>query len=603
MIASPEQAKAVRFGPFELDLKTGCLMRHGQQERLAVQPARLLALLVQRRGELVTREELRSQLWPGDTFGDFDHGLNNAVNRLREALGDSAAAPRYIQTAPRRGYRFIAKVEVVAAARAEEMDSSLPGETAGVPDVAQPAAREMQVPVAGKVAGRSWFRRGGWLLALIVPLMLSAGLMERWRRGRSDPEAPIRSLAVLPLENLSGNPNEEYFADGITDALITELAQTPNLRVVSRTSVMRDKGSKKSLRQIASELDVDAVVEGSVVRSGDRIRITAQLIDARSDHHLWAESFEEPMSDVLMLQDKVAREIATQAAAALRPVQESSPATKVSPAAYDAYLRGLYFLHRRDAAKSATYFRQAIALDPGYPGAYAGLADALVSERVLSNVTPPDTEAQALAAARRAIELDPNSGEAYAALGFAEITYRLDWSAGGRDLEKGLALSPNNSFAHLQYSLYLDAVGRPEDAVTSMRQGLKLDPLSFVMNRHLSAVLYFARHYEESLIYLEHAAEIEPTKFGLVENWRTRDYEMLRQFDKAERADLLNMTAFVPEEKLAPLRAGYERGGWKGYQEARIALLKKQPQLTCGAFEIGEGIPASRGSRAWLHLD
>jgi TolB-like protein/DNA-binding winged helix-turn-helix (wHTH) protein/Tfp pilus assembly protein PilF len=602
VIPPPQQAKAVRFGPFELDLRTCCLTRGGLQERLAVQPTRLLAMLVERRGELVTREELRSQLWPGDTFGDFDHGLNNAVNRLREALGDSAASPRYIQTAPRRGYRFIADVELVAPAQVGETNVPLPGrstsglstaddggEAAAVPAIEQPDAPDTRDPAVMKGAGRTWFRPRGWILALIVPLIPVLALLIKLRMPRGDPAAPIRSLAVLPLQNLSGDPNEEYFADGVTDALITELAHTPNLAVVSRTSVMQVRGSSKSLRQIASELDVDAVVEGSVVRSGGRIRVTAQLIDARSDRHLWAQSFEEQITDVLTLQDKVAREIATQTAAALTPARESPAAPKIAPAAYDAYLRGLYFLHLRDATKSALYFRQAISLDPGYPAAYAGLADALASERVLASTTPPDTEAQALAAARRAVQLDPNSGEAYAALGFVEFTYMMDWSASGHDLEKGLALSPNNSFAQLQYSLYLDAVGRPEDAVTHMRQGLKLDPLSFVMNRHLGAVLYFARHYEESLIYLDHAAEMEPRNFRLVENWRSRSYEMLRQFDKAEQADLLNLTAWVPKEQLAPLRAAYELSGWKGYQEARIALLRNQPQLACGSFEIGEG--------------
>lgn len=284
----------------------------------------------------------------------------------------------------------------------------------------------------------------------------------------------------------------------------------------------------------------------------------------------------------------MAREIAAQSQGKLAAAEDNHSFGKVAPAAYDAYLRGLYFLHLRDGSKSAMYFRQAISLDPVYPAAYAGLADALTSERVLSITNPPDTEVPAMAAARRAIELDPHSGEAYSALGFVEITYGNNWTAGGRDLEKGLALSPNNSFAELQYSLFLDAVGRPEEAVVHMHRGLTLDPLSFAMNRHLGAVLYFARQYKEALISLDHAAEIEPRNFRLVENWRSRSYEMLGQFDNAERADLQNLSAWVPEDKLKPLRASHKRSGWKGYQAARIALLTKEPQLACGSYEIGE---------------
>jgi TolB-like protein len=399
---------------------------------------------------------------------------------------------------------------------------------------------------------------------------------------------PIRSLAVLPLQNLSKNADEEYFADGMTDALITEFARMPNLRVVSRTSVMQEKGSKKSLRQIASELDVDAIVEGSVVRSGGHVRITAQLIDARNDTHLWARSFEEPMSDVLTLQDNMVREIAAQAQSALAPPVETGNAEHINPAAYDAYLRGLYFLDLRNGTKSAMYFRQAISLDASYPAAYSGLAQALTSERVLSQTKPPDTEVEAFAAAQRAIRLTPKSGDGYTALGFAEMTYRKDWSSAGRDLQKGIALSPNDSLAELEYAIYLDAVGRPEDAVSHMRHAVKLDPLSFLMNRHLGSTLYFARHYQEALLYFHRAAEMEPRNFRLVDNWLSRSFEMLGDLDEAERADLMVLGALSPGANLAPLRLVYSRHGWRAYQAARIRLLSTQPALECGSFEIGE---------------
>ena len=434
----------------------------------------------------------------------------------------------------------------------------------------------------------TWFLGSGlWLTVVFAAVAVPTVLLSV--KNRKVPSADrIRSLAVLPLQNLSGDPNQDYFADGMTDALITELAHTPNLRVVSRTSVMQDKGTHKSLRQIASELDVDAVVEGSVVRSGNRVRVTAQLIDTRTDRHLWAQTFEEQMSDVLALQDNVVREIAFHAQAALAPSRSPTESARINPDAYDAYLRGLYFLNLRDTAHSTTWFQQAVSLDPRYPAAYAGLAQALANARVLSDTSPPNTEQQALAAAHHAIQLDPASADAYAALGFVEISYSRNWSAAGRDLEKSIALNPNNSLAELQYSIYLDAVRRPDDAVAHMRRSLRLDPLSFLVNRHLASTLYFDRRYDESLLYLRRAAEMEPRNFRLVENWFSRTYEMLGELDSAEHSDLAVLGDWFPPTRLGPLRRAYSQGGWKAYQKARITLLLTRPKLACADFEIGE---------------
>ncbi len=596
MASSAQEANVVRFGPFELDLRTSWLTRQGQPERLGLQPSRLLALIVQRRGELVTREELRSQLWPAETFVDFDHGLNNAVNRVREVLRDSPATPRYIQTVPRRGYRFIAEVEAVEPVPSLQMEAGFPSvdttessEAVPIPIIFAPVRSVVSPPDSTDAVHATSLGRGRRWLLLLAGAIAIAAIAVALRLHKAPPAAPIRSLAVLPLQNLSGNPGEEYFVDGMTDALITELAHTPNLRVVSRTSVMQLKGSTKSLRQIAAELNVDAIVEGSVVRSGDRVRITAQLIDARNDRHLWAQSFEEPIGDVLTLEDKIVGEIASEAKIVLAPPpNDNAEPRRVDPAAYDAYLRGLYFLHVRDAAKSTAYFQQAISLDPSYPASYAGLAEAMAGERVLATTRPADTEAQAFAAARRGIALNPKSGEAYSALGFVELIYRRDWPAAGRDLEKGIALNPNNSITLLQYAIYLDAVGRPEDAVTQMRQALRIDPLSFNINRHLGSVLYFARHYQEALLYLHRADEMEPRNFRVVENWRTRAYEMLGRFDESREADLLLLGGWFPQPELAPLRLAYERGGWKQYQAARINFLTPKMDNVCSPFEIGE---------------
>ena len=388
VIPPPQQARSVRFGSFELDLRTCSLTRRGHQERLAVQPARLLVLLVERRGELVTREELRSQLWPDDTFGDFDHGLNNAVNRLREALGDSAASPRYIQTAPRRGYRFIADVEVVAPARVGETDASMPiepttggeRETAAVPDVEKPDASDRREPAAVTVAGQTWYRRPGWMLALIIPFLLLFAFLLKFRTHKSDPSAPIRSLAVLPLQNLSGNPNEEYFADGMTEEVIGRLSMIRGLRVISRTSVMQFKDTHLSAPEIAHKLGVDALVEGSVIREGNRIRVHAQLIRGSTDEHFWSESYDRELGDALTLESDVARSIARKVEVTVSGEEHARlvAAHPVSPEAYESYLQGMFAKgnNRAEAEKRIAWFDDAIKKDPAFAQAYVGLASA-----------------------------------------------------------------------------------------------------------------------------------------------------------------------------------------------------------------------------------
>jgi TolB-like protein len=444
-----------------------------------------------------------------------------------------------------------------------------------------------------------------WVAAALCIAVVAAVIgIALWNHGRRQQAAgPIRSLAVLPLQNLSGNANQEYFVDGITDALITELAHIPDLRVVSRTSVMQEKDNRKPLRQIASELNVDAIVEGSIVRSGDRVRITAQLIDARDDRHLWAESYEEQMSDILTLQDKVVREIALHAQAALAPSLENGRPRQINPAAYDLYLRGLYALNQRNVSESVAYFQRVVAMDPSYAAAYAGLAEALTTEGVSGGSAHPAEQSQALAAAKRAVALNPNSGEAYAALGLVELNYGKDWAAAGRDLEKGIALSPSDSLAEMQYSIYLDAMARPEEAVAHMRRGLQLDPRSFLMNRHLGAVLYFARHYDEALWYLKHAVALEPTRSSYAEPWITRSYEMLRNSDDAERSDLLSLAVAIPTANLAPLHLVYQKHGWKAYQTRRIELFAKQPRNGCELYEVGEGyVRLGDADRAFLWL-
>ncbi len=412
---------------------------------------------------------------------------------------------------------------------------------------------------------------------------MSATLAIAWLLVTRLHSAPIRSLAVLPLDNLSGDPSQEYFADGMTDELITELARIPNLRVVSRTSVMAGKGSRRPLADIARQLDVDAIVEGSIVRSGDRIRITAQLIDARTDRHLCAQSFEGPASDVLSLQDSVAQQIATQARIVLAP---PSPRAPVNPAAHDAYLRGRYFFNKQDLSHSLESFQQAIALDPTYASAYAGYASALDAATTFGIGTPEQLMPKALSAAQRAIQLDPLNGEAYTELGSVQTIYEWDWTAAEQNLTRGISLNPNDSIAEFKYAVYLDAVGRPQDAVTHMRRALQLDPLSFLVNRRLGVTLYLAREYDAALAQIQRAAEMEHRP-GSLDNYMSLIYEQKGEHDETVEHDLIALREGQPQLDTAALLGVYQQHGWQPYWRARTHALIATSAHPCTPYEIG----------------
>ena len=420
-----------------------------------------------------------------------------------------------------------------------------------------------------------------------------------WLVHRRSQMPPIRSLAVLPLANLSGDPNQEYFAEGMTDELITELASIPNLRVVSRTSVMQEKGASKTLRQIARELDVDAVVEGSVAREGDRVRVTAQLIDARADKHLWAQSFEDRATDVLALQDSVAREIAAQAKFVLSPNSAVAP-QPIDPAAQDDYLRGLYFLHRRDATRSEEYFQQAIAHAPRFAAAYAGMAQVFTLQNT-SGMNGPSADglSRAYLNAKRAIELDPDCGEAYTALGEIELLQERNFSAAQSDMLRGITLRPSNPLAETAYGVYLLVMNRTEEAVTHMRKAVQLDPLSFLTNRLLGSALYFDRRYDESLHSLQLAAELNPERADFALNWMMLVYEEKGMFPQAVDADLSDMA----EPYATTMRSAFRKGGWPAYQQARINVLSRADK-GCFAYEIGVSyLRLGDAGRALPHLN
>ena len=498
--------RCLRFDVFQVDLRSGELRKQGHRVKLQEQPFQVLAMLLERPGEVVTREELRQPLWPADTFVDFDHGLNIAINKLREALGDSADTPRFIETLPRRGYRFIAPVQGVRPASA--------------------GRRTVRPLVLGAL--------GVVTLALVLVGLNVGGLRTRLLRGTTVP--PIQSLAVLPLENLSGDPGQEYFADGMTDELITDLAQISTVRVISRTSVMRYKGARTPLQEIARQLNVDAVVEGTVARSGNRVRVRAQLIRVADDRHLWAESFERELQDVLALQSEVASAIARQVQVKLMmPQGHRGSVGPIKPAAYEAYLKGRYSWNKRNEAglqEGIEQFQQAIATDPGYAPAYSGLADSYTTLGYFSYLSPEESFPRARAAAAKALELDPTLAEAHASLAYAKFYYDWNWPEAEKEFKKAIALNPSYATAHHWYSVYLTAMGRPEEAMAEIRQAQQLDPLSLAIRTDIGFQLYYTRKYDEAIQQLKTTLEMNPN-FPLAHLWLGRTYQQKRMYAEA----------------------------------------------------------------------
>jgi TolB-like protein/Tfp pilus assembly protein PilF len=448
-------------------------------------------MLLARPGEVVTREELQRKLWPSDTFVDFDHGINKAINKIRDALGDSAESPRFIETVARRGYRFLADVTARNTA------------AMGHPKRAPRISAALLEPAL-------------WIGALTLVLLLV--VFASWRLySRIHPRPVIRSVAVLPLESLSAETSEDYFADGMTDELITDLGQISALRVISRTSTMAYKRTRKPLPQIARELHVEGVVEGTVLRAGNQVRITAQLIQAPDDKHVWAQSYEGDMGNTLALQKNVARAIAEQIRVNLTPHEQEVLKTvrSVNPEAYEAYLKGRYFWNKRtgEALKKAIeYFDEAIQRDPGYSQAYAGLADtyALLGNSDFAVLSPQEAYPKAKAAATKALELDNSLGEAHTSLAFCLSLFEWNWDAAEKEYQRAIALNPGYATAHQWYALHLSVLGRFDDAITELGKAVSLDPLSLIISADLADVLFAAHRYDESIQQSRKTIEMDP---------------------------------------------------------------------------------------------
>ena len=452
-------ARVLRFGIFELDTRAGELRKRGAKLRLQGQPLQVLEILLRRAGDVVSREELRSQLWTPDTFVDFEHSLHNAIARLRDTLGDSATAPRYIQTLPRRGYKFLPPVEKLGAD----------------PNSLQP------------------------------------------HTGGPDP-THIRALAILPLADLSGDPAQDYFADGMTEALITSLAKIEKLRVISRTSAMQYKGARKSLPRIARELNVDAVLEGSVLRAGERIRITAQLIHAPSDQHLWAESYERDFSDVLSLQDEIARQVAGQVRIMLTPQEQArlESARPVDPQTHELLLKGRYHRSKRteeSVKKALSYFDRAIANDPTWAEVYVGVADCYNMLGYYGALSPQEAYSKSQSAAQKALQLDSSRAEAHAALGVVKRDYEWDWSGAEQQFQQALELNPGCVEAYHWRGTLFGMQHRYAEALRDKEKALSLDPLSVIFRTDVGRIYYFERRYDQALEHYQAALDLDPHFF------------------------------------------------------------------------------------------
>jgi TolB-like protein/DNA-binding winged helix-turn-helix (wHTH) protein/Tfp pilus assembly protein PilF len=517
MEESLSSVRSVRFGVFEVDLRAGELRKKGAKIRLQEQPFLLLITLLKQQGEVVAREELRRTLWPEETFVDFDHGLDTAVKKLREVLGDSASNPRFVETIPRRGYRFIAPVETIGE------NETAPAANQARPNKQEPAmgclleARdEDQVePLGAAVVALRPRWPLPWKVAGLVFLLLSAGFMSFLLRSR--PSTLIRSLVVLPLEDLSGDPSQEYFSDGMTDELITELGQVGKLRVISRTSAMTYKGVRRPLPEIARELNVDAVVEGIVLRLGSQVRITAQLIRASSDKHLWAQSYEVELRNILTVQKEVARSIAEQIRLELNPHEQRrlDQPQAVNGEAYESYLKGRFFWNKRTGEglkKAIDYFSQAIQNDPNYAPAYAGLADsyALAGDWKYGVLAPREAYPKAKAAAKKAIALDSTLGEAHISFAFCLEGFDWDFESAGREFTRGIELSPGYATGHEWYGWHLAALGHNGEAVAEVEKAENLDPLSLIIAADLAEELLVARRYDEAIKQSRKALYLDP---------------------------------------------------------------------------------------------
>jgi TolB-like protein/DNA-binding winged helix-turn-helix (wHTH) protein len=563
MKAVEPYSRTIRFGDFEVDLRAGELHKHCVRIRLQDQPLKILTTLVERAGDVVSREEFRQALWPADTFVDFDHGLSAAVNKLREALCDSADHPRYVETIPRRGYRFIAEVDGFAAP----------------PTVAEPQAQPAPPPRT-KARLRPALLAGSGLLGVAVVLVgLNVG---GWRERLllRPANAHVQSIAVLPLENLSGDPSQEYFADGMTEELTTDLGKIGALRVISRTSTMRYKGNKKPLPEIARELNVDAIVEGTVARSGSRVHITANLIQASPERHLWAESYEGEVADALAVQGEIAQAVGRKIGLNITEKERELLTVRqpVNSEAQDLYMEGRFVWHLAENAeasqKAVNYFQKAIDKDPSFAKAYAALASVYSVWIPGMAQGPRDRMPKAREFAMKALALDNTIAESHGTLGMIDLFYDWNWSAAEEEYKQTIALNPNYFWVHSWHARGLVARGQTEQAVAEAQRviGLSPSPLNWDY-----PIWVFALARREDL-----ARERSEQLLRVAPQWTwahfsaAHVYELQGDSEKAAQESLKAEELFGAEpRKIAQLKEAFAKSGAQGYWRRTLENYKE----------------------------
>jgi TolB-like protein/DNA-binding winged helix-turn-helix (wHTH) protein/Flp pilus assembly protein TadD len=547
----------LRFRDCELDADGFVLSRAGHRLRLERKPMELLILLAEKQGQLVKREEIIEKIWGKDFFFDAENGINNAVRKIRSALNDDPEQPRFVETSVGKGYRFITPVQ-----RVLEPASSL---------ATEPLIRR------GPAAFR-W--RRAWVLALGLAAFIAAAFAFNLAGIRSRVFArsvpPIRSIAVLPLQNLSGDAAQEYFVDGMTDALITELAQFSSLRVISRTSAMHYKGSHQPLPEIARELNVDAVVEGSVIRSGNRVRITAQLLEARSDRHLWAKAYDRDIREIVSLQQDVAGSIVSEIQPKLRPQGNASVSRKrqVNAEAYDAYLQGMYFWHKfNDAAnrRAVDYFQESIRKDPSYALGYAGLSNAY--HELAYYGRPIDIMPKSKEAAEKALQLDDTVAEAHGALGWVKWIYDWDWPGAEKEFQRAIQLNPGYALSHGMYAVYLDSMGRFEEAFREFQSGRELDPVALGLIRNAAEHFRFMRQYDRAIAENRRVLDMDPS-FENAHESLAYAYVNKGMYDESIK-EMEQLAIYGGEHDLAQtMKIAFAHGGYKGALKSRLKYYK-----------------------------
>lgn len=537
-------------------MKAGQLCKNGIKKGLPQQPIRLLIMLLERPGEVVKREELRGRLWPADVFVDFDHGLNKSIQRLREALSDSADSPLYIETIPRTGYRFIAPIRRERQRPAGEADTEMPRGPGGVeaPSVIVKGPAKLKVH---------------WAAIAVCAIALAA--VGAWLTGRRIHAAePIRSLAVLPLDNLSGDAGQDYFADGMTDELTTMLAKDSTLRIVSRTSAMQYKGAHRPLRQIAQALGVDGIVEGSVERSGDKVHMTLQLIQGSSDTHLWAESYDRDANDLVSLPDEAAMAIAKRTNST---VPNHVQVRYVNPEAHDAYLHGRYLWYSFKYADAAKYFSKAIELQPDYALAWAGISSYYGAGMADGLLDPRTAGPAEVAAAEKAVALDDSLPWAHLSLCAAFYFADWDWARADRECLRAIELDPEFAEAYRLRGKILSTTNRHEEAIAVTEKGMALDP--FARPWFMAYICLLARQYDTALVEARQRLESNPhnssTLYILASIYRCKgmDGEATKAWEEA-------LIAAGNRADAAAIRRAFERGGYPAVLRWNIANMEKQ---------------------------